>query len=272
MRRKIVLELEEDLYSKFKKSLVIADQNESEVIEILLSDYASQVFSKAAKDLEISNLKLNNSNKPTMDYAKAKRKIPSWAVKPKLNTHKIIRAYFMLSDENKPVTVDMLMERCSDKNRYPFLYVPKFSQNFAQMKIDNGNSNGKVFETHNGTVTVWEEIAEILNQYKNKFLNPPSEEITNRMHNASLTKEENGVTQDMLIKCYEISKKIYTGRLQKEDGPALVNIATSMNKNAAAVHIEACLDMIGERIPSHSLSPHTIEFFSEKIRKDFHQS
>lgn len=103
-------------------------------------------------------------------WGKAISRIPRWARNPQQNNHKILRAYFELQRELGKVTLDALRGRCSDPTGHPRTFVPHFDNNFAQMKFDNGNSHGKVFEERDGFVTIWDHINDTLMKYRDYFL------------------------------------------------------------------------------------------------------
>ena len=68
------------------------------------------------------------------------------------------------------MTLDALRRRCSDPTGHPNTYVPHFDNNFSQMKFDNGNSHGKVFEEQDGYITIWDRISDTLLRYRDYFL------------------------------------------------------------------------------------------------------
>ncbi|MBR4201845.1 MAG: hypothetical protein IKQ91_11380 [Oscillospiraceae bacterium] len=102
-------------------------------------------------------------------WGKANKRIPRWARNPQQNNHKILRAFFELKRELGNVTIDALRSRCSDPTGHPNTYVPHFDNNFSQMKFDNGNSHGKVFEEHDGYITIWDRISDTLQKYRDYF-------------------------------------------------------------------------------------------------------
>lgn len=103
------------------------------------------------------------------EWGKAINRIPRWARNPQQNNHKILRAFFELKHELGNVTLEALRRRCSEPNEHPNTYVPHFDNNFSQMKFDNGNSHGKVFEEHNGYITIWDRISDTLQKYRDFF-------------------------------------------------------------------------------------------------------
>lgn len=110
-----------------------------------------------------------NSRIEWPEWGKAINRIPRWARNPQQNNHKILRAFFELKQEIGNVTLDALRRRCSDPNEHPNTYVPHFDNNYAQMKFDNGNSHGKVFEEHDGYITIWDRISDTLQKYRDFF-------------------------------------------------------------------------------------------------------
>lgn len=103
------------------------------------------------------------------EWGKAIKRIPRWARNPQQNNHKILRAFFQLKHELGNVTLDALRRRCSDPIGHPNTYVPHFDNNFSQMKFDNGNSHGKVFEEHDGYVTIWDRLTDTIQRYRDYF-------------------------------------------------------------------------------------------------------
>jgi pterin-4a-carbinolamine dehydratase len=100
---------------------------------------------------------------------KCVRRVPAWARKPNQYNHRIIKAFFQLENERGVVRLRELEQRCHDLEHHPEVYVPTFSSNFAQMKFDEGNSHGKIFEESYGTVTLWEKAKAVLDEHKHFF-------------------------------------------------------------------------------------------------------
>ena len=117
----------------------------------------------------IGGHRMQSPQSPWQEWGKANKRIPLWARKPQQNNHKILRAFFELKQEIGNVTIDALRRRCSDPTGHPNTYVPHFDNNFSQMKFDNGNSHGKVFEEHDGFITIWDRISDTLQKYRDYF-------------------------------------------------------------------------------------------------------
>lgn len=112
----------------------------------------------------------NKANEKESNFAKARQRIPKWAQYSTQNNHKIIKAYFTILDDRGFVTFKDLLKMCSDKYNYPEMYVADFRGNFAQMKTDAGNSYGKVFNVTYDIVEIWDEVADVLLEYKRYFV------------------------------------------------------------------------------------------------------
>mgnify|MGYP004476264565 FL=1 len=168
MEKKYEVFLSEDLIEKFEIAIKLCGENSKDVLEKMMMQYISTSFSKVSQKYNPRNkFEVESSN---LDYGKAKKRIPKWALKPQQNNHKIIRAFFMIQKEKGTVNLQELEERCSNLEEFPETFVRDFRGNFAQMKIDAPKSHGKVFEVDNGVVVIWSEVENILTNYKSYFL------------------------------------------------------------------------------------------------------
>jgi hypothetical protein len=170
----IKVSLESNLSKMFDFALQLNKQSPEEVLTNFIRQYVSESFSKASKSVspnsvDTTQTKLEDASYPA-DDAKAIRKIPNWAQKPHQNNHRIIKAYFQIQEESSSVTVDKLTDRCSNPIKYPATFTPDFYGNFASMKTDAGNSNGKVFEVDNGIVSIWPIVSSTLQEYRSLFI------------------------------------------------------------------------------------------------------
>ncbi len=121
-------------------------------------------------------------------YRKAAKRIPQWADKPDQFNHKIVRAFFTAQEMDENVTIAAMERLCSDENS-PELYVPKFKGNYDNMKLDTSNSHGKVFEDDGTNVRIWEEVEEVLLQYRDKFMKDRDAEVSNSSSNKEVSFE-----------------------------------------------------------------------------------
>lgn len=165
MEKEFTVMIDEAVCTRFDMALQLNGEAKETAVTALLKSYIAQTFSRAAAMYEVSPTVSENEY-----YGKALRMIPQWAKKPSQVAHKIIRAYLQLAAEGT-VTYQALCNRCSNPERYADVYVPTFSSNFAQMKIDAEKSYGKVFEVDGyGIVALWSHIASKVEEYKTAFL------------------------------------------------------------------------------------------------------
>ena len=163
MKKQVVVTLDNNIYNHLQTVLKATGENVNTVMENLIKLYLKEYFEEAAKECE-TDIKLTKNN----IGGKAARKLPRWAENKELNAHKIIRAFLLLEDAHKNVTLSMLKTACSDKTRDD-IYVPKFNINFAQMKLDTEKSLGKVFIEKDGYVRIPPDIRKHISKLKDKF-------------------------------------------------------------------------------------------------------
>ncbi|WP_185157720.1 hypothetical protein [Lacrimispora defluvii] len=101
---------------------------------------------------------------------KAIDRIPKWAVSPEQNNYRLIRAYFQLLAERGRVYRPELEVRCQDQLNHPDVYVRDFKGNFASMKTDKGKSHGKVFLDDGYNISIWSEVAAVLEKHRYLFI------------------------------------------------------------------------------------------------------
>lgn len=176
MKKEFVLNLDEDILLRFNMALQLNNENVEEVFESFMKKYFVESFSKEASGYGGKEISIQPS--PDEYYGKALNKISKWAGKPHQINYKILRAFLQLEGELEAVTYDNLMLRCNNQEKHYDVYVPTFSSNFEQMKIDAEKSHGKVFVVdENGVVTLWNYIADEVKKYKNDFLKLHSTDI-----------------------------------------------------------------------------------------------
>ena len=172
MKKDFIVNIEEDILSKFAIALQLTGEDKHSVMEDFMKDYITKSFSNVATSFSRKdNIKLSHDNSQDENYGKALRRISKWAKKPSQINHKIVRAYLQLAEESELVSYDVLKTRCSDNEKHPDVYVSAFVSNFAQMKFDGDKSHGKVFEVDdNGFVTIWSYVEDEIMRYKEKFM------------------------------------------------------------------------------------------------------
>lgn len=90
-------------------------------------------------------------------------KIPKWFRNPQQINAKILINYVLLSRGNTiPVRIEVLERHCD-------LDYKRFITNYHQMKIIAKRNHAKVFqENSDGTISLWEPVAEFILQEYNK--------------------------------------------------------------------------------------------------------
>ena len=166
MNTNITFTVDSDVYEKFNIALGLSGESSDEAANSCLRWYIAQAFENASKEYTPKVSKQTDENKDF--YGKAMQRIPMCALKPNQYNHKIIKAYFMSVDIAGEATLIMMERLCSNKE-FTDLYVPTFRNNYSQMKLDGPKSHGKVFEDDGERVWVWDEVEEILMQYKSSF-------------------------------------------------------------------------------------------------------
>lgn len=172
MKKDFIVNIEDDILSKFAMALQLTGEDVHSVMEDFMKDYISKSFSNVATLFSRKDsVKFSQESFKDENYGKALRKISKWANNPSQINHKIVRAYLQLAEESELVSYDALKRRCSDNEGHPDVYISTFDSNFAQMKFDGDKSHGKVFEVDDtGYVTIWFYVEDEIMRYKEKFL------------------------------------------------------------------------------------------------------
>lgn len=169
MKQHLEIHLDSNLLSRFEMAAKLNNETTDMAIETMIRAYISKTFAHEASIYDQSPIQ-GTPTGTDQYYGKAVARIPKWAKKQDQINHKIIRAYLQLA-ENGDVFYSELVNRCNDNELHPDVYVPTFSSNFAQMKFDNSNSHGKVFEvSKEGIVSVWGVVADTIMRFKDCFL------------------------------------------------------------------------------------------------------
>lgn len=248
-----------DLAEKFNISLMLNKDNSNEVISKLMIEYVSDSFSKASKAFNTQQpIKSNYLSEEDSNYAKANRKIPTWARKPHQNNHKIIKAFFELESELGFVTVEALAERCSNLQEYQNTFTNDFKGNFTQMKTDASNSHGKVFVVNDDIVEIWHEVEAVL--MKNKYFFTSNFEGELGM---------NKISNEMVEIAYKVAKKVYSGELTKSEGKQEIANISGMSAGSAQDYITDFLAMMSGNEYHRTISNYGTSYFIENIKKDF---
>lgn len=194
MMKELKFNLPDELANKFELAVQLTGDNRDALAEEFVRNYLAKALQSAANEFRTPEPQTQTDQQGTakttppppaqntasdsqetrqdtwQEWGKAIKRIPRWARNPQQNNHKILRAFFELKQELGNVTIDALRHRCSDPTAHPNTYVPHFDNNYSQMKFDNGNSHGKVFEERDGYITLWDRISDTVQRYRDYFL------------------------------------------------------------------------------------------------------
>jgi len=162
MKKKITFNMDKAVHEKFTVALMLTGETQTAALEKCVKEYIAKVFFTESE-------KFKKTTPLSTETPKAIKRIPRWAKNYDQINHKILRAYFLLSEQSDQITVFDMERMCLDQSR-PDTYAPTFRNNYAQMKIETPKSTGKVFEELNGFVTIWDRIEPTLLKYKEYFI------------------------------------------------------------------------------------------------------
>lgn len=263
----VSFEIDEDIYKKFSLAVQLSNESEDEIIERLLSEYASSMFTRAVKSLGVKKETVQSEYIDNIDFGKAIRKIPTWAYKPNQNNHRLIKAFLLIQEEQGKVPLEELVSRCTDKDNYPDTYINDFKGNFAQMKTDAGNSHGKVFVVENDEVQIWSEVESVLYEYTERFKGDGTMTLMDVNEH-----QENGrktITAEMTKEAYEISKMVYHGKISRTNGKELIAQKTGMVAGSAQDYITDFLAMMNGERYTRTLNLFATEYYLKSIKADY---
>lgn len=168
---KICFEVDKETAHKFNAALMLNKEELNSALDKCIKSYIKETFLTAAdsndRKTEIAE---NTAAAVDNNFAKARKLIPKWAQNPTQNNYKIIKAYFTVLDERGIVSFKDLVKLCTDKYNYPQMYVADFRGNFEKLKTDVGNSSGKVFNITYDIVEIWDEVVDVLLEFKRYFV------------------------------------------------------------------------------------------------------
>lgn len=77
------------------------------------------------------------------------------------------------------------------------------------------------------------------------------------------------ITIDMSKGAYEIAKKVYSGKLTRNEGKVKINQVTGMNLGSAQAFITIFLAMMNGEVYKRAFNNETNKFLLESIKSDF---
>lgn len=155
------VECPDELYRQFKASLLLQNDDESEIILELIRGYVTKSL-KISYESSLSTM-LEEHNK---EENKAIQRIPLWAQRPEQINHRIIQCYLVCSS-------DVICSKSAMKHFFVeagYGSEWQFDSNFSSMCTNAGQAHGKVFETDGDTVELCNEVAATVNEYRESFL------------------------------------------------------------------------------------------------------
>ena len=91
------------------------------------------------------------------EIKKVKKRISRWFLKRDQKNSRILYTFIKLYEQNNGVvTYDQLNEEAN---------IPKFKENFDQMKIISRKNHGKIFEQTGNNIKLWKEVEDIIWDY-----------------------------------------------------------------------------------------------------------
>lgn len=114
------------------------------------------------KEININTDSLNNSNAEEIN--KVKRRIPKWKKNSSQYNSKILDAYFQMQKTASFITEETFERHCKETYGHSF----SFLTNFSQMHNIAPKNHAKVFDLHNGEVSLWEPVREFIEDIWNK--------------------------------------------------------------------------------------------------------
>lgn len=252
----MLIEISDELKKRFNMALQLNGENMEEVLNRLIAEYISKTFYYTAEEVAgKSNCKVDEQEDK---IEKAVRKIPIWSTRPSQNNHKIIKAYLEIEQEMGYVLSNDLEARCSDINKFQTTYVKDFRGNFAQLRTDAGNSHGKVFELVGDYVVIWNKVQNVLNKYRNNFLNS----VDNGGSNMK-------ITIDMSKMAFPIAKKVYEGNISRTEAAREISRETGMNEGSALAFVTIFLAMMNGEVYKRAFNNQTNEFLLKTIKNEY---
>lgn len=119
-------------------------------------------------------------------------------------------------------------------------------------------------------------ITRFMQQYVSKTFSRVSEEVTieskpsgSLLKQLEKTKEDSKITIEMVAAVYSYAKKVYHGKLTRQEGKVAVARATGMNEGSAQDYITDFLAMMEGKEYRRAMCNYGTAYYLEKIRKDY---
>lgn len=151
----------DEVYKKFQAGLMLSGEDESMVVERLLANYAKSAFEN---ELGVADQNDNVIQDPAID--RVRQKIATWATKEEQMNHRIIQSFFMC-EQNGIANKDSMRHffvNAGYGNEW------QFDNNFASLCTNEGQANGKVFESVGILINIASDVEDTLRFYKEDFM------------------------------------------------------------------------------------------------------
>ena len=173
--KEITFKLPDELANKFELAMQLTGANRDALGEEFVRSYLARALQSAADEFRVPEAPKPNPT-PVQPQQTAASRTAQPQTPPPTRADSAAQAQNQSAQGRQRttriecnVTLDALRRRCSDPTGHPNTYVPHFDNNYSQMKFDNGNSHGKVFEEHDGYITIWDRISDTLQKYRDFF-------------------------------------------------------------------------------------------------------
>ncbi|HLR35773.1 MAG TPA: hypothetical protein VK071_10675, partial [Tissierellales bacterium] len=94
-------------------------------------------------------------------------------------------------------------------------------------------------------------------------------EVDENFHNSEYDSVSSPITEEMVAYAYEISKKVFKGKLSRTEGRDQITNQVNMNPGSAGDYISAFYSMMeGERY-TRTLNEYSTRYFLESILEDY---
>ena len=150
----------------YKESVVIENSKIEDKLLSILSDtkHLLDMMENEPKTTISTKKEGNKMRTEAEEIERVQRRVPLWLDRAHQYNHKILVAYMRLSNNNQnPISVSLLEKHSGIDDPH------KFYIHYNQMKTISEKNHAKVFEEENGTVRLWEPVAEfIVKQFTQK--------------------------------------------------------------------------------------------------------
>lgn len=165
MKQNVEFQINDELYKKFKISILLSQDDPNDLIEVWMQKYIQAVFAKEAGIESKEEISDNNTI----------NKIRKWALKTNV-PHKLIKSFLQSYNPETGACkrIDMFDNFiCKDKieDEETYLKVKKqFTDNYSQMKSNSAHAHGNVFYDDGEYVYLVSDVKKEILKLKDKFL------------------------------------------------------------------------------------------------------